>query len=86
MTDVLTFGESLGSLRGTGPLRLGGTMRLTIAGAESNVAIGLSRLGHRVRWVGMVGPTRSARSSFVPCVPRTSTPPTATPTRRRRPG
>lgn len=55
MTDVLTFGESMGSLRGTGPLRLGGTMRLTIAGAESNVAIGLSRLGHRVRWVGMVG-------------------------------
>ncbi|MFI9046289.1 sugar kinase [Streptomyces sp. NPDC053427] len=53
--DVLTFGETMISLRGSGPLKLGGTMAVSIAGAESNVAIGLSRLGHRVGWAGAVG-------------------------------
>lgn len=53
--DVLTFGESLGSLRTVGSLRQGGPMRLHLAGAESNVAIGLARLGHRVRWAGRLG-------------------------------
>ncbi|WNV90424.1 sugar kinase [Umezawaea sp. Da 62-37] len=55
--DVLTFGETMAVLRATtpGPLRLARTMDLTLAGAESTVAIGLSRLGHRVRWVGRVG-------------------------------
>ncbi|OKI05420.1 sugar kinase [Streptomyces sp. CB02923] len=43
------------ALRGSGPLKLGGTMNVSIAGAESNVAIGLARLGHSVRWVGAVG-------------------------------
>ena len=55
MIDMVTFGEAMASLRGPGPLRLGGTMRLSIAGAESNVAIGLARLGHRARWVGRIG-------------------------------
>ncbi|MYT28380.1 MULTISPECIES: sugar kinase [unclassified Streptomyces] len=53
--DVLTFGETMLALRGSGPLRLGGTMRVSVAGAESNVAIGLARLGHRVHWTGTVG-------------------------------
>lgn len=53
--DVLTFGESMGSLRTAGPLRLGGPMDLHLAGAESNVAIGLARLGHSTRWAGRVG-------------------------------
>lgn len=53
--DVFTFGETMVALRGSGPLKLGGTMNVSIAGAESNVAIGLARLGHRVRWVGAVG-------------------------------
>ncbi|MFJ9853982.1 sugar kinase [Streptomyces sp. NPDC101150] len=53
--DVLTFGETMVALRGSGPLKLGGTMAVSIAGAESNVAIGLSRLGHPVRWAGAVG-------------------------------
>jgi 2-dehydro-3-deoxygluconokinase len=53
--DVTTFGESMAALRAADPIRLGGTMRLSIAGAESNVAIGLARLGHRVRWTGLVG-------------------------------
>ncbi|HEX6445861.1 MAG TPA: sugar kinase [Streptosporangiales bacterium] len=54
-TDVLTFGETMANLRGHGALRLGGTFTMTIAGAESNVAVGLARLGHRVRWAGRVG-------------------------------
>ncbi|MEU6661191.1 sugar kinase [Streptomyces sp. NPDC046821] len=53
--DVLTFGETMVSLRGHGPFKLGGSMDLSVAGAESNVAIGLARLGHRVRWAGSVG-------------------------------
>ncbi|MFC9237521.1 sugar kinase [Streptomyces decoyicus] len=53
--DVLTFGETMVALRGSGPLKLGGTMQVSIAGAESNVAIGLARLGHDVRWTGAVG-------------------------------
>ncbi|GIF62539.1 ribokinase [Asanoa ishikariensis] len=55
MSDVVTFGETMAALRADGPIRLGGTMRLSVAGAESNVAIGLARLGHRVRWTGLVG-------------------------------
>jgi len=43
------------ALRGSGPLKLGGTMQVSVAGAESNVAIGLARLGHDVRWAGAVG-------------------------------
>ncbi|WP_344939842.1 sugar kinase [Sphaerisporangium flaviroseum] len=53
--DVVTFGETMAALRADGLIRLGGTMRLSVAGAESNVAIGLARLGHRVRWIGLVG-------------------------------
>ncbi|MEU6327051.1 sugar kinase [Streptomyces sp. NPDC047049] len=53
--DVFTFGETMVALRGSGPLKLGGTMRVSIAGAESNVAIGLARLGHEVHWAGAVG-------------------------------
>ncbi|MFI0155213.1 sugar kinase [Streptomyces lydicus] len=53
--DVFTFGETMVALRGSGPLKLGGTMQVSVAGAESNVAIGLARLGHAVRWAGAVG-------------------------------
>ncbi|MBO0826164.1 MAG: sugar kinase [Streptosporangiales bacterium] len=53
--DVLTFGETMANLRGQGAMRLGGTFKMTVAGAESNVAVGLARLGHRVRWAGRVG-------------------------------
>ncbi|MEU9122389.1 sugar kinase [Streptomyces sp. NPDC048506] len=53
--DVFTFGETMVALRGSGPLRLGGTMHVSVAGAESNVAIGLVRLGHWVSWAGAVG-------------------------------
>ncbi|MFL6074993.1 MAG: sugar kinase [Mycobacteriales bacterium] len=53
--DVVTFGETMAALRADGPIRLGGTARWSVAGAEANVAIGLARLGHAVRWVGRVG-------------------------------
>ena len=55
MTDVVTFGETMAAIRVAGPLRLGGPATLSIAGAESNVAIGLARLGHAVSWVGVTG-------------------------------
>lgn len=55
MTRVLTFGESMAALHGEGPLRLAGGMQLCIAGTESNVAIGLARLGHQAEWIGRLG-------------------------------
>ncbi|MBD9724245.1 sugar kinase [Streptomyces sp. ID-01-6.2a] len=51
----MTFGETMAALRAHGALRMGGSLGLSVAGAESNVAIGLARLGHRVRWAGRVG-------------------------------
>jgi 2-dehydro-3-deoxygluconokinase len=53
--EVVTFGETMGSIRAAGLLRHGGAMEMSLAGAESNVAIGLARLGHGVRWAGRVG-------------------------------
>ncbi|MFG1817430.1 sugar kinase [Kribbella sp. NPDC049174] len=55
MTDLLTIGETMVSLRTARPMRLGGDAHLSIAGSESNVAIGLSRLGHQAAWLGAVG-------------------------------
>lgn len=55
--DLLTYGETMGLLDSEriGPLRLGGPMRLSAAGAESTVAIGVARLGGSGRWGGVVG-------------------------------
>jgi 2-dehydro-3-deoxygluconokinase len=53
--DAVVLGETMMSLRSTGGWRLGSTATTSIAGAESTVAIGLSRLGHTTRWVGRVG-------------------------------
>jgi 2-dehydro-3-deoxygluconokinase len=55
MTDVLTVGEAMASVRTRAPMRLGGAAQLSVAGSESNVAIGLARLGHEVCWAGVVG-------------------------------
>lgn len=57
MPEVVTFGETMGLLVTEPPLPLrhaAGFIR-SIAGAESNVAIGLSRLGHSAGWFGRVG-------------------------------
>jgi 2-dehydro-3-deoxygluconokinase len=55
--EVVTFGETMVLLLAeqVGPLREATTFRRYIAGAESNVAIGLSRLGQRSGWFSRVG-------------------------------
>jgi 2-dehydro-3-deoxygluconokinase len=55
MTDLLTLGETMVSVRTARPMRLGGDAHLSIAGSESNVAIGVARLGHDVVWLSAVG-------------------------------
>lgn len=52
--DLLTFGEAMVSLRAAGPLATGAALSMHLAGAESNVAVGVARLGHRAAWVGRV--------------------------------
>ncbi|MFR9775678.1 sugar kinase [Micromonospora sp. MS34] len=52
--DLLTVGEALVSLRSAGPLATGGPLTPHLAGAESNVAIGVARLGHRAGFAGRV--------------------------------
>ena len=54
---VITFGESmiLFNPDTRGPLRYIHTFHKSIAGAESNVAIAMARLGHRVGWFSKVG-------------------------------
>lgn len=54
---LLTCGETMACLTAPelGPLRTADVLRLNIAGAESNVAIGMARLGHRATWIGRVG-------------------------------
>jgi 2-dehydro-3-deoxygluconokinase len=56
-TSVVTLGESLGLFYSTtpAPLSHADTLRLGVAGAESNVAIGLQRLGVSTSWIGKVG-------------------------------
>ncbi|MFD7769230.1 sugar kinase [Streptomyces sp. NPDC059787] len=60
-TDVLTFGETMLSLQTDGPLATGAPARTSVAGAESNVAVGLARMGHRVSWAGRLGTDEPAR-------------------------
>lgn len=57
MPELVTFGETMAALAPdrTGPLRHAGSLNLSVAGAESTVAIGLARLGHSVAWIGRVG-------------------------------
>jgi 2-dehydro-3-deoxygluconokinase len=56
-TYVLTFGETMALMRAdqVGPLAHASTMSLGIGGSESNVAIGLQRLGVQSVWCGRVG-------------------------------
>ena len=55
MIDVWTCGETMVSLRADSPVGPATSWTTHVAGAESNVAIGLSRLGHRVGWYSRVG-------------------------------
>jgi 2-dehydro-3-deoxygluconokinase len=55
--DVVTFGETMVLFNpvSVGPLRFAAQYERTIGGAESNVAIGLARLGHQVSWASRLG-------------------------------
>lgn len=54
-TDLVTLGEPLISLTAHGRLASAGALAKTVAGAESNLAIGLARLGLSACYVGVVG-------------------------------
>jgi 2-dehydro-3-deoxygluconokinase len=55
--EVLCLGESMAVLAPSpaGSLRTSAELRVGVAGAESNVAIGLALLGADVAWRGLVG-------------------------------
>ncbi|PLT30639.1 sugar kinase [Peribacillus deserti] len=55
--DVVTIGETmtLFTPNEEGPLRHARSFSMKFGGAESNVAIGLSRLGHKSRWISRIG-------------------------------
>lgn len=57
MSEFVTVGETLALLvsPSAGPLRHAASLRLGVAGAESNVAVGIRRLGHTAAWLGRVG-------------------------------
>lgn len=57
MFDVITLGESMAllSTTGVGKMRYEENFKRTLAGAETNVSIGLSRLGKRVGWISALG-------------------------------
>jgi 2-dehydro-3-deoxygluconokinase len=65
--DVVTFGETMGVFWSpmVGPLRHASVMHVGVAGAESNLATGLTRLGHRVAWTGRVGDDEFGRRVLV---------------------
>lgn len=55
--DVVTFGETMVVLTPTtnGSMRYAPTFSAKVGGAESNVAIGLARLGHQSGWFSRLG-------------------------------
>jgi 2-dehydro-3-deoxygluconokinase len=57
MSEVVTLGETMALVAAPeiGLLRHATSLRLSCGGAESNLAIGVSRLGHRATWIGRVG-------------------------------
>jgi len=57
MAEVVTIGETMASVipQDFLPLEYVGDYRISIAGAESNVAIGLAKLGHKSSWISRLG-------------------------------
>jgi len=57
MLDVVTMGETMIQMtpKQSGLLRHARTFERYVGGAESNVAIGLARLGHETGWMSRVG-------------------------------
>lgn len=56
-TGLVTIGQTMGVVKSPAvrPLERGSHLRLSIAGAESNVAIGMSRLGIPATWISHLG-------------------------------
>jgi 2-dehydro-3-deoxygluconokinase len=54
---LVTMGQTLARLRAAtvGPFARGSSMQLSVAGAESNTAIAVRRLGVPATWIGQVG-------------------------------
>ena len=99
MTDgdggLATLGETLGLLvaEDVGPLSLARSMRLSMGGAESNVAIGVARLGVAATWIGRLGDDpvgdlieRQLMAERVRCLAVRDRSPTAIMLRERRTG
>jgi 2-dehydro-3-deoxygluconokinase len=55
--EVVTFGETMALMmpEGTKGVEYSSQFSKSFGGAETNVAIGISRLGHRVGWFGRLG-------------------------------
>ena len=92
---LVTLGETLGLLvaEDVGPLALARGMRLSMGGAESNVAIGVSRLGLPATWIGRLGRDpigdlieRHLLAERVRCLVHRDDAPTAIMLRERRTG
>jgi 2-dehydro-3-deoxygluconokinase len=92
---LVTLGETLGLLvaEDVGPLSLARGMRLGMGGAESNVAIGVARLGVPATWIGRLGDDpvgdlveRQLLAERVRCVVHRDPAPTALMLRERRTG
>ncbi|NMO51086.1 sugar kinase [Actinoplanes sp. TBRC 11911] len=58
MTGLFTFGETMGLIAadGIGPVAYAKSFSFGVGGAESNVAVGVARLGGSATWLGRVGP------------------------------
>jgi 2-dehydro-3-deoxygluconokinase len=58
---LITLGETMGLVAadGIGSLEYARSLHFGIGGAESNVAIGVSRLGGSATWLGRIGPDAS---------------------------
>lgn len=78
--EVVTLGEAMGLFYSPvgQPISIHPLFRVSFGGAESNVAIGLSRLGTRVEWIGRLGDDdlgrlieRDLRAEGVTVSPRT---------------
>ena len=57
MIELVTFGETMAAFTPTSnePLRYVTNFRMRIAGAESNLAIGVQKLGHNAGWFSKLG-------------------------------
>ena len=62
--DVVTIGETMVLFTpvNNGPIRYAQQWTRSFGGAESNFAIGLSRLGHKAGWISRIGDDEFGRS------------------------